>query len=185
MPLPNSGTALFAGSGQEFVRMAPASDLTAHLVREFNARWGTVTPSEEQAWKRSLVALSRVVDAGVQLASGVAVELRLPLTDRRIDVSFVARDAHGRPQVFLVELKQWDRVEPSEFPDNVIVGGREFLHPSVQAVNYAAYLRDAHSAFTEDGFALRACAFLHDMTPAAAKVLRGSAYSAAVGEAPV
>src|SRR6266516_3915678 len=102
MPLTNSGTALFAGSGLEFVQMAPASELTAHLVRQFNARWGTVTPSEEQAWKRSLVALSRVVDAGVQLASGVAVELRLPLTDRRIDVSFVARDAHGRPQVFLV-----------------------------------------------------------------------------------
>ncbi len=165
--------------------MAPASELTAHLVRQFNARWGTVTPSEEHAWKRSLVALSKVVDGGAQLASGVAVELRLPLTDRRIDVSFVACDAHGRPQVFLVELKQWDRVAPSEFPDNVVIGGREVLHPSVQAVNYATYLRDSHSAFTEDGFALSACAFLHDMTPTGAKVLRGSPYSAAVSEAPL
>jgi len=185
VPLANSGTALFAGSAQEFVRMAPASELTAHLVEQFNARWGTVTPSEERSWKRSLDALSRVVDGGTQLAAGVAVELRLPLTDKRIDASFIGRNNRGQPQVVLVELKQWDRVEISEFPDNVVVGGRELLHPSVQVGNYAAYLRDSHSAFTEDGFALTPYAFLHDMPPTVSEVLKGAPYRAAVREAPL
>ncbi|SRR6266571_2344423 len=183
MPLPNSGTALFAGSGQEFVRMAPASDLTTHLVREFNARWGTVAPSEEQAWRRSLVALAHVVEGSPLLEAGVGVELRLPLTDKRIDVSLVGRSTRREPHVVLVELKQWDRAQPSEFPDNVVIGGKEFLHPSVQVANYAAYLRDSHSAFTEDGFTLTSCAFLHDMPQSAATTLRGDAYRAVVAEA--
>jgi hypothetical protein len=38
VPLANSGTALFAGSAEEFVEMAPASRLTAHLVSEFNRK---------------------------------------------------------------------------------------------------------------------------------------------------
>src|SRR5439155_6041800 len=91
LPIVRSGAALFAGSGQEFVRMAPASDLTAHLVREFNARWGTVAPSEEQAWRRSLVALAHILRGSSLLEAGVGVELRLPLTDKRIDVSLVGR----------------------------------------------------------------------------------------------
>ena len=61
--------------------------------------------------------------------AGVGVELRLPLTDKRIDVSFVASDKNNNPHVVLVELKQWNRAEPSAFPKNVLVGGREFLHP--------------------------------------------------------
>ena len=49
MAIGNSGSALFAGSCQQFVEMAPASTLTAHLVDQFNRRWGTVTASEELA----------------------------------------------------------------------------------------------------------------------------------------
>src|SRR5437016_1564683 len=108
MPLAHSGSALFAGSAEEFVSMAPASTLTRHLVDEFNRRWGTATESEERSWRNSLTALARVVDDSGVFKAGVGVELKLPLTDRRIDASFVARDGHGRPAVLLVELKQWD-----------------------------------------------------------------------------
>jgi len=155
------------------------------LVQQFNSRWGTVTATEESAWKRSLNALARVADEPSLLSAGVGVELRLPLTDKRIDVSFVGRNEQGDPHVVLIELKQWDRAEPSEFPDNVVMGGKEFLHPSVQVANYAAYLRDSHSAFTEDRFSLTPCAFLHDMSEAAARVLKGAPYRAAVREAPL
>src|SRR2546427_7478253 len=108
MPLANSGQALFAGSAEEFVDMAPASRLTAHLVSEFNRRWGTATESEARAWKHSLTALAEVVTESSLNASGVAVEVRLPYTDRRIDVSLLGRDSVRRPGVVLVELKQWD-----------------------------------------------------------------------------
>lgn len=163
MPLNDSGAALFAGSAEEFTTLAPLSQLTAHITREFNRRWGTATEAEIRSWKSSLTALAEVIaDADIDRL-GVGVELKLPLTDRRVDVSFVARDQQRQPHVVLVELKQWADAAPSLFPDNVVVGGRETLHPAVQVSAYAQYLRDSHSAFSEDGFRLSACAYLHNM----------------------
>lgn len=158
--------------------MAPASLLTAHLTREFNRRWGTANESEINSWRASLTALASVVDESKLDRSGVGVELKLPLTDKRVDVSFVARDATGDPNVVLVELKQWESAGPSLYPDNVVVLGREMLHPSVQVAAYADYLRDAHSAFSEDGFRLSACAYLHNMSTTSAAAIRHADFTA-------
>ncbi len=122
MTVLKNGAALFAGSTDEFVRMAPESSITTHPAEEFKRRWGTVTESEMRSWRNSLTALARVVDESTLQKSGVAVELRLPLTDRRIDASFVAHDRGGHPHVVLVELKQWEGAGPSMYPDNVVVG---------------------------------------------------------------
>jgi hypothetical protein len=163
MPLSDSGAALFAGSLSEFVVEAPASRLTAHLTREFNRRWGTATSSEIKAWKNSLTALAEVVDRTDLNRSGVGIELKLPLTDKRVDASFVARDRNGYPHVILLELKQWADAAPSFYPDNVVVMGQEMLSPAVQVSAYAQYLRDSHSAFSELGFRLSSGAYLHNM----------------------
>ncbi len=185
MPLPYSGAALFAGAADEFVRMAPASSLTTHLAQEFNRRWGTATESEINSWRHSLTALARVVEGAGLPQAGVGVELKLPLTDRRIDASFLGRDHRGQPHVVLVELKQWERVDPSSYPGNVVVAGREVLHPSVQASLYATYLRESHSAFTEDQYLLSACAFLHNMGLDRSPMLRGSKFDSHIRDAPV
>ena len=184
MPLLDSGAALYAGGADEFVVMAPASRLTAHLTREFARRYGTVNESEARSWRNSLTALAAVVEGAGLHRAGVGVELRLPSTSRRVDASFVGRDARGQPQVVLCELKQWETAAPSAAPDNVLVGGRETLHPSVQAAAYADYLRQSHSAFTERGFGIAACAYLHNMDAADARSLRGLAYAGATREAP-
>jgi DUF2075 family protein len=184
MSLIDSGAALFAGSSAEFTDMAPSSRLTAHITDAFNARWGRASESEIRSWRNSLSALAGIVKSVGLADSGVGVELKLPLTDRRIDAFFTGRDPGRRPSVVLVELKQWESAAPSIFPDNVVVGGRELLHPSVQAASYAEYLRSSHSAFTEDGFALVPCAYLHNMPTAHATSLRGVAYYGAIREAP-
>ncbi len=184
MPLIDSGAALFAGSSREFVDMAPSSRLTAHLAEAFRARWGRVHGSEVRSWKNSLTALADVVTLAQLDQAGVGVELKLPLTDRRIDAFFAGRSDDGDPGVVLVELKQWESAAPSQFPDNVVVGGHEHLHPSVQAADYAAYLRGSHSAFTEHGFDLRPCAYLHNMPSVNAASLRGVRYEGATTVAP-
>jgi len=184
LPLIDSGAALFAGSSREFVEMAPASRLTAHLTEAFRSRWGRVNESEVRAWKNSLTALADVVTLARLDQAGVGVELKLPLTDRRIDAFFAGMSGGGVPGVVLVELKQWESAAPSQFPDNVVVGGYEHLHPSVQAANYAEYLRGSHSAFTEHRFELHPCAYLHNMPAANAASLRGVMYEGATSVAP-
>ncbi len=128
----DSGAALFASSAKEFIEMAPASTLTTHLTSEFIRRWGSVNDLEVVSWRNSLTALARVVGDAKLATSGVGVELKLPLTNRRVDASFVARDHEGVSHVVLVELKQWQSAGPSLFPDNVVVAGHEAPHPSVQ-----------------------------------------------------
>jgi uncharacterized protein len=185
MPMVDSGAALFAGSASEFVRMAPESSLTAHLEREFKRRFGTPNDAEVRSWQQSLTALASVV-GGVDLdRSGVGVELRLPMSSKRLDVALVARDHEARPKVLLVELKQWESASPSRWPDNVVVAKQEKLHPSVQVTGYAEYLRESHSAFTEDDFAIHGCAYLHNMPAETGHAIRGVQYGGALKDAPM
>ena len=184
MPLIDSGSALFAGTSREFAEMAPASRLTTHLIDAFNARWGRVSESEVRSWRNSLTALAGVVTrAGLEQA-GVGVELKLPATDRRIDAFFVGHSQGDEPGAVLIELKQWSSASPSQYPDNVIVGGQEHLHPSVQAASYAEYLRGSHSAFSTDELALHPTAYLHNMALDDAGTLRGIRYEGATTDAP-
>src|SRR5207249_856430 len=90
MPMPDSGASLFAGSVEEFIVMAPASTLTAHLEREFDQRrwgFGPASPSEVRSWRNSLTALAKVVETSGLDATGVGVELKLPSTSKRVDAS--------------------------------------------------------------------------------------------------
>ena len=184
MPLIDPGAALFAGSSREFAEWAPASRLTAHLTEAFRSRWGNVSASEIRSWRNSLTALAAVVDLAGLPEAGTGVELKLPHSSRRIDAFFAGNSNAGRPMAMLVELKQWDSAGPSQFPDNVIVGGVEHVHPSVQVAGYADYLRGSHSAFTEEGMELAACAYLHNMKPGEAPAIRGIAYEGATTQAP-
>ena len=184
MPLIDTGAALFAGSSREFADWAPASKLTTHLTQAFRSRWGNVSESEIRSWKSSLTALAAVVDLAGLPSAGAGVELKLPHSSRRIDAFFAGHSSAGQPTAMLVELKQWGSAGPSQFPDNVIVGGVEHVHPSVQVADYAEYLRASHSAFTEDGLGLTACAYLHNMSASEALGLRGLAYEGAVAQAP-
>jgi hypothetical protein len=183
MPLIDSGAALFAGSSVEFAEMAPASRLTAHLTTAFRSRWGKVSDSEIRSWKHSLTALAGVVTRAGLDRTGAGVELKLPRSERRVDAFFVGRSTEDQPSVVLVEVKQWETAGPSIYPDNVVIGGVQKLHPSVQVSAYADHLRDSHSAFTEEGFELRACAYLHNMDPSNAALLKGLAYEGAIREA--
>jgi len=184
MPLSDSGSALFAGSADEFVRMAPESSLTTFVTAHYTRLYSRPAESQVRAWRNSLTALARVVQRADLDRSGVGVELRLPSNNRRIDASFVARDDSRHPHVVLVELKQWDSAAPSSCPDNVLVGGQEKLHPSAQVAAYADYLRASHSAFTEEHFKLSACSYLHNMTNADSLAIRGHEYRGIMHEAP-
>jgi uncharacterized protein len=185
MPLVDSGTALFAGSAAEFVQMAPEGSLATHLAREFRQRHGAIGESEERSWRRSLTALAGVVAEADVDKAGVGVELKLPWNSKRIDASFVARDREGLPHTILVELKQWEEASQSPMPEMVRVAGVDRLHPSVQANAYADYLRESHSAFTEHGFRLSACAYLHNMHQLRSHLIRGTAYQGFIQSAPL
>ena len=91
----------------------------------------------------------------------------------------------------LIELKQWSQVLPSEWDGCVeaYVGGavRKLLHPSLQALQYADYLRDSSEGFDQDrgGLALLPCSWLHNMHPAAAGPLLSSEFAQLMERSPL
>ncbi len=123
--------------------------------------------SEKRSWHNSLHALSAQLKRSKLLNHGIIVEMQLPLTSRRIDCMLTGHDREGAQQAVLIELKQWTDAAPAEEDLCVEVlygaGVRTQPHPSVQARDYAEYLRQYRSAFYEDPtVALSPCAWLHN-----------------------
>jgi hypothetical protein len=112
--------------------------------------------------------MSNVLQLADLRDQGILVELKLPLSSKRLDVLITGQNPSTGDSAVVVELKQWTHVGRSNITDCVTVamGGRErdHLHPSRQVAQYQRYLLDTHPAFTDGGVALDACAYLHYAT---------------------
>jgi uncharacterized protein len=159
---------LYAGHSGQFIEDAFVGSLGRKLeeafVREFRHRPGT---SEVRSWNNSLTRMSMVLERAGLTDHGVILEHQLPLTSKRLDCMVLGKDAQHRDAAVVIELKQWDATQPSDAEQCVstFVGNavRDVLHPSVQVGQYAQYLSDYHTVFTEERVGLTACAYLHNL----------------------
>lgn len=158
---------LYHGPTADFVDQATQNRIAETLRVAFVAYNGfNPSESELRSWRNSLRALANALRSARLFDHGILLEFQLPMSSRRIDAVITGHSDDGRPGAVIVELKQWDDVEPSPVPECVGVryGGkiRDVLHPSAQAGGYRQYLADSHAAFTVERVRLDACAFLHD-----------------------
>jgi uncharacterized protein len=159
---------LYQGTTQEFIGDATqarlANQLSDRFFGEFRYR---PSPSEVTSWYNSLLAMANVLQVADLTDQGVLVELKLPLSSKRLDVLITGSNpTTRRDAAVIIELKQWTEVGRSWITDCVTVdyGGkpRDMLHPSRQVAQYQRYLQDTHPAFGDDNaVALDACAYLH------------------------
>jgi DUF2075 family protein len=126
-----------------------------------------VAANEFRAWQNSLQCVGNVLQfEAIPRELGVAIEYKIHNTAKRIDLLLSGRNSSGAPAAVIVELKQWETVEPTEL-DGVVrtflgKGQRETTHPSYQAMSYGALLRGFNTAVVEHGIALQPCAYLHN-----------------------
>lgn len=157
---------LYRGTSEQFIGDAVQNRmdtlLAARFFEEFRYK---PSPSEITSWRTSLAAMASVLQLADLRDQGILVELKLPLSSKRLDVMITGSNPDGGDTAVIVELKQWTAVERSNITDCVVVnmGGRDIdhLHPSRQVAQYQRYLQDTHSAFTDGAIALDACAYLH------------------------
>jgi DUF2075 family protein len=157
---------LYQGTTAQFIGDATqarlANRLAARFFDEFRYR---PSPSEVTSWRNSLLAMASVLQLADLRDQGILVELKLPLSSKRLDVLITGQNPNTGDSAVVVELKQWTEVGRSNITDCVTVdfGGRllDHLHPSRQAAQYQRYLVDTHPAFSDGGIALDACAYLH------------------------
>lgn len=180
---------LWHGSLSEFVRSAAVRALAGDMTGRFvNAHRYPPSASEVASWDHSLAALADALrpigkyDLGVMVTAnsagpsalslrdagpdptGVALEYHLPFSGKRIDVIITGLSEGGCDTAVVLELKQWDKVAlEDEHATNILLGPTEHLHPSQQALDYAAWLSDYHSAFSEGGVLAQPAAYCHEI----------------------
>jgi hypothetical protein len=160
---------LYRGTTQQFIGDATQARLAYLLADRFFDEFRYKPPqSEVHAWQNSLGAMAGVLQHADLTDQGILVELKLPLSSKRLDVMVTGSNpSTKRDHAVVVELKQWTDVGRSNITDCVAIdfGGRPrvHLHPSAQVRQYQRYLQDTHPAFYgDDGIDLDACAYLHN-----------------------
>ncbi len=160
---------LYSGLSPDFIRDTTRNQIAEKLKEAFFSYYRyQPAPSEVNSWRNSLRAMKDVLEISELHDHGVLLEYQLPLSSKRIDCILCGRDDDQRDEAVVVELKQWEKCEPSEAEKLVrswVAGrNRELLHPSIQVGQYRQYLEDSHSAFHETTTPVRlsSCSYLHN-----------------------
>lgn len=180
---------VYQATKSQFLRQVQTTDIGEHLQDEFQKRLGRrVGLSELTSWRLSLQSMARVLlDEEIPADAGVAIEYNIPQTGKRVDFILTGRGPDHKPNVVIVELKQWESAQLTE-KDGVVITqlGRalqETSHPSYQAWSYAALLEGFNEAVHEGGLTLQPCAYLHNYKPD--DVIQHDWYAPYIEKAPV
>ncbi|MDQ2187539.1 DUF2075 domain-containing protein [Alcaligenaceae bacterium A4P071] len=159
---------VYEADKKQFLYHSDHDDIENVILASFKATTGRrVNNSEIRSWKESLGYVASVLrDDEIPDAMGIAVELHLPQSSKRIDVTLTGRDATGNKNAIVIELKQWETANATE-KDGIVVtylgkGLREVVHPSYQAWSYASLLEGFNEAVYDGGISIKPCAYLHN-----------------------
>src|SRR6476646_3994359 len=119
---------LYQGTTGQFIADAVQARLANQLADRFFEEFRyKPSPSEVMSWRNSLGAMANVFQLADLRDQGVLVELKLPLSSKRLDVPITGQNPTTGDAAVVVELKQWTTVGQSNITDCVTVemGGRE------------------------------------------------------------
>lgn len=161
---------VYEADKKQFLYHSDYDDIESVILANFKATTGRrVNNSEIRSWRESLGYVARVLrDDDIPDEMGIAVELHLPQSSKRIDVTLTGRDATGNKNAIVIELKQWEKATATE-KDGIVVtylgkGLREVVHPSYQAWSYASLLEGFNEAVYDGSISIKPCAYLHNYT---------------------
>lgn len=152
----------------EFIADVVQDAIVERITAEFEQRLHRANPREVVAWRNSMEYMYKVLNAPeIPDGCGVAIEFKVPYTEKRVDFLLTGRDDHERESAIIIELKQWQQVETVDGRDGIVrtfVAGanREVTHPSYQAWSYARMIEDYNEAVRDAQIDLEPCAYLHN-----------------------
>lgn len=145
-------------------------DTIADTIKDsiFKKMGRTTADNEYRSWQNSLQYMYKVLnDEEIPDNSGVAIEYNIPQTSKRVDFILTGYDHASIPNVVIVELKQWEKLESVDGKDATVetyTGNamREVVHPSYQAWSYSMLIRDYNQAVQDMNIEIHPCAYLHN-----------------------
>ncbi|MCJ8205193.1 DUF2075 domain-containing protein [Pseudomonas sp. RGM2987] len=159
---------VYAATKQQFLKDNDNDDIEEVILRHFTEATGKkVGASEIRSWQGSLTYMAKVLrDDDLPNDAGLAIELHIPQSSKRIDFLLTGRDENQAKKAVLIELKQWSKATATA-KDAIVktaLGGGlvETIHPSYQVWSYAALLEGFNEAVYDKSIEVRSCAYLHN-----------------------
>lgn len=119
--------------------------------------------SERRSFRNSLPAIAlSLQNACLPGDIEVALEYRIPLTNRRIDFLIAGSDEFGKDHLVICELKQWEELTHTDMDDVVMVSNQLHVHPSWQAYTYGSTIANFNEYIEENNVEINMCTFLHN-----------------------
>lgn len=180
---------VYAATKQQFLKDSDNDDIEEVILRHFKEATGKkVGASEIKSWQGSLTYMAKVLrDDGLPCDAGLAIELHIPQSSKRIDFLLTGRDEFQTKNAVLIELKQWSKATATT-KDAIVktaLGGSqvETVHPSYQVWSYAALLQGFNEAVYDKSIEVRPCAYLHNYV--SDSVINSSHYEPYTNKAPL
>ena len=180
---------VYAATKQQFLKDSDNDDIEDVILRHFKEATGKkVGASEIRSWQGSLTYMAKVLrDDGLPNSAGLAIELHIPQSSKRIDFLLTGRDENQAKNAVLIELKQWSKASATT-KDAIVktaLGGGlvETIHPSYQVWSYAALLEGFNEAVYDKSIEVRPCAYLHNYVSDG--VIDSAHYEAYTSKAPL
>jgi DUF2075 family protein len=146
-------------------------------------------PAEFHSWDNSLEVMANVLTGNVVPGDvHLAIEYKIPATNKRIDFMISGYDENNRTNVIIIELKQWEDCKPSDMADVVAYTGRALrnvAHPCYQAKSYADAIENFNVQVRDQHFLFEPCAFLHNFPESNREDIDNAQYRVIIQQAPL
>ena len=159
---------IYAATKEEFSSDIIKNQIEDKISTLFQIKLGRrVGPSEFRSWQNSLMYMNNIMgDKDIPNDALVAIEYKIPQTNKRIDFMIAGKDSENRDSIVIVELKQWSENEISKTNMDAMVAlgyrSEPVIHPSYQAWSYASLLKDYNATVQDKNIGLFPCAYLHN-----------------------
>lgn len=160
---------IYDGTKQDYLRRVDDDTIADFLSDQIKKKLHRTTgKAEYRSWVNSSNYMYKILnDVEIPNDAGVAIEYNIPQTSKRVDFLISGYDEKDNENVVVVELKQWDKINPIDGRDGLVetyTGGamRNVVHPSYQAWSYAALIRDYNETVQNDYIQIEPCAYLHN-----------------------
>lgn len=187
-----SNMIVYSGLKSDFLSAVEQDSIAAEIEEKIYSKMHRRTAQNEfRSWENSLEYMYKVLnDNAIPDNAGIAIEYNIPRTSKRIDFIISGFGKKRDPNVVIIELKQWDKVEVVEGQDALVetyTGGavRRVVHPSYQAWSYAAMIYDYNQNVQTGNIVLHPCAYMHNYRKGNPEKLEQNQYKEYVEDAPI
>lgn len=160
---------VYSGVKKDFLTAVDNDSIATEIEENiYNKMHKRTAQNEFRSWENSLEYMYKVLnDEDIPSNAGIAIEYNIPQTSKRVDFIISGYDRKKDPNVIIIELKQWDKVNVVDGQDALVetfTGGavRKVVHPSYQAWSYASMIYDYNENVQLGNILLHPCTYMHN-----------------------